>query len=103
MDVFFLFMYLIMSRSLYKGIYLNNDILSLLKTGKMESVREITTRDRSVTIIPQFIGKKVFIYNGKEYHSISVSAEMVGHKFGEFVITRKKAVYKKKAVKKKVR
>jgi small subunit ribosomal protein S19 len=92
-----------MSRSLYKGIYLSNHILSLFKTGKLESVREITTRDRSVTIIPQFIGKKIFIYNGKDYHSISVSPEMVGHKFGEFVGTRKRAVYKKKSVKKKVK
>lgn len=92
-----------MSRSLYKGVYLSSNILTLLQTGKLESVREITTRDRSVTIIPQLIGKKVFIYNGKGYHSISISAEMVGHKFGEFVGTRKRAVYKKKAVKKKVK
>lgn len=90
-----------MSRSLYKGVYLSSNILTLLQTGKLESVREITTRDRSITIIPQLIGKKLFIYNGKEYFSILVSAEMVGHKFGEFVGTRKRAVYKKKTVKKK--
>lgn len=92
-----------MSRSLYKGVYLSSNILTLLQTGKLESVREITTRDRSITIIPQLIGKKLFIYNGKEYFSVLVSPEMVGHKFGEFVGTRKRAVYKKKTVKKKVK
>ena len=90
-----------MSRSLYKGSYLNIDIKNLLLNNQLEGIREITTKDRSSTIIPQLVGKKVSVYNGKEYHPLIVSSDMVGHKFGEFVGTRKRAVYKKKNVKKK--
>lgn len=92
-----------MSRSLYKGVYLNDLFKQMLINGQVDNVREITTRDRSNTIVPQFVGKRVFVYNGKDYHAVSVSIDMIGHKFGEFVGTRKRAIYKKKAAKKKSR
>ncbi len=73
-----------MARSLWKGPFceINFD-------------KEKIWSRRSV-ILPQFIGKKFFIYNGKIFISLKVSEEMVGHKFGEFASTRKKAVHKKK-------
>ena len=40
------------------------------------------------TIIPDFIGASFLIYNGKKFISITVSEDMVGHKFGEFAPTR---------------
>jgi len=90
-----------MSRSLYKGVYLNNFLKQLIVNNRVDSIREITTRDRSNTITPQFVGKRIFVYNGKDYHSVMVTSDMIGHKFGEFVGTRKRAIYKKKAAKKK--
>jgi small subunit ribosomal protein S19 len=90
-----------MSRSLYKGVYVNDTIKQYLMCNSGEHLRELQTRDRSSTILPQLVGKQISVYNGKEYHKIQISSSMVGHKFGEFVSTRKRAVYKKKAVKKK--
>jgi len=90
-----------MSRSLYKGVYLNSEIKQYLMCNTGETLRELQTRDRSSTIVPQLVGKKISVYNGKEYHNIQILVDMVGHKFGEFVGTRKRAVYKKKAAKKK--
>lgn len=90
-----------MSRSLYKGVYVNDEIKQYLMCNSGETLRELQTRDRSSTIVPQLVGKTISVYNGKEYHNIQVSSEMIGHKFGEFVGTRKRAVYKKKAAKKK--
>ena len=53
------------------------------------------------TILPQNIDRNFFIYNGKNFISIKISEEMVGHKFGEFAITRKKPVHKSSKKKRK--
>lgn len=86
-----------MSRSLHKGFYINGDIKRVLKLERLGiKVNSVTTMDRSSTIVPQLTGKKVLLYNGRAYHPIYVSSDMIGHKFGEFVSTRKKAIYKRK-------
>ncbi|NLI74238.1 MAG: 30S ribosomal protein S19 [Euryarchaeota archaeon] len=51
--------------------------------------REITrTHRRDVPIIPQFVGKKVSVYNGKEFIEFEIKPEMIGHFTGEFAMTR---------------
>jgi small subunit ribosomal protein S19 len=45
---------------------------------------------RRSMILPKSIGKKYLIYNGKTFISLQVTADMIGHKFGEFANTRKK-------------
>jgi len=48
------------------------------------------TECRDIIIIPQIIGKTVRVHNGKEFLSLLIDKEMVGHRLGEFVLTRKK-------------
>ena len=48
----------------------------------------IKTWSRKSTIIPEFIGVSFLIYNGKKFIPITISEDMVGHKFGEFAPTR---------------
>jgi small subunit ribosomal protein S19 len=51
--------------------------------------REVTrTHRRDVPIIPQFVGKKVSVYNGKEFIEFEIKPEMIGHFTGEFALTR---------------
>lgn len=50
---------------------------------------------RRSTILPHCIDKTYDIENGKQYIQILVTSEMIGHKFGEFVRTKKKALHKK--------
>ncbi|HHT76083.1 MAG TPA: 30S ribosomal protein S19 [Methanomassiliicoccaceae archaeon] len=51
--------------------------------------REVTrTHRRDVPIIPQFVGKKVAVYNGKEFIEFEIKPEMIGHFTGEFAMTR---------------
>ena len=50
---------------------------------------ELRTHLRDFPITPQFVGKLVHIHNGKEFQKIGVTAEMIGHKLGEFALTRK--------------
>ncbi len=52
--------------------------------------REVTrTHRRDVPIIPQFVGRRVAVYNGKEFIEFEVKPEMIGHYTGEFAMTRK--------------
>jgi small subunit ribosomal protein S19 len=79
-----------MARSLKKGPFVD---ASLMK--KVEKVNEsgkkevIKTWSRRSTIYPQFIGHTFAVHNGKEFVPVYVTEDMVGHKLGEFVLTRK--------------
>ena len=50
----------------------------------------IKTKCRDVIIIPQMVGKNIRIHNGKEFIPILIQSEMIGHRLGEFVLTRKR-------------
>ncbi|CCH61953.1 hypothetical protein TBLA_0F04200 [Henningerozyma blattae CBS 6284] len=53
----------------------------------------IRTNARSATILPQFVGLKFQVHNGKEYVAFEVTKDMVGYKLGQFAPTRKKFSY----------
>lgn len=81
---------LLKGRSAWKGPHIVPlPIAEAMKTGK-----PIRTNARSCTILPQFVGLKFQVHNGKEYVEIEVSDDMVGSKLGEFAATRKKFRYK---------
>jgi ribosomal protein S19 len=56
----------------------------------------IRTQARSATILPNFVGLKFQVHNGKVYHDVTITEEMVGHKLGEFSPTRKTFIWNKK-------
>jgi small subunit ribosomal protein S19 len=49
----------------------------------------VRTHRREIPIIPEFVGKTVHIYNGKEFSPVEIKPEMIGHALGEFALTRK--------------
>lgn len=49
----------------------------------------VRTHRKDLPIVPQFVGKIVSVYNGKEFKEVEVKPEMIGHFVGEFVLTRK--------------
>src|SRR2546429_3093198 len=53
----------------------------------------VRTHCRDVPILPDFIGKKVAIHNGKEFVTVEIKSEMIGHFIGEFAMTRKPVVH----------
>jgi ribosomal protein S19, bacterial/organelle len=78
-----------MSRSLKKGAFVDEHLLKkveALGTGKKEVIK---TWSRRSTIFPQFVEHTFAVYNGKEHVPVYVTEDMVGHKLGEFVPTRK--------------
>ena len=77
-----------MGRSLKKGPYVD---VKLAKTGismDPDNLQPIKTWARACTIIPEFIGKTFMVHNGKDFRKVYVTENMVGHKLGEFSITR---------------
>ena len=49
----------------------------------------VRTHRRDLPIIPQFVGKTVSVYNGKEFKDVEIKPEMIGCFIGEFIMTRK--------------
>jgi small subunit ribosomal protein S19 len=47
-------------------------------------------------VLPYFVGHRVKVHTGKSFLSLLVTENMIGHKFGEFAITRQKVFHKKK-------
>lgn len=79
-----------MSRSLKKGPFVDEHlmkkVLAMNATGKKEVVK---TWSRRSTIFPDFVEHTFAVYNGKEHIPVFITEDMVGHKLGEFVPTRK--------------
>ena len=79
-----------MARSIKKGPYVFPRLLAkvqkLNESGKKEVIK---TWSRRSTIYPDFIGHTFAVHNGKEFIPVYVTEDMVGHKLGEFALTRK--------------
>ncbi|NLE29359.1 MAG: 30S ribosomal protein S19 [Phycisphaerae bacterium] len=78
-----------MSRSLKKGPYVDEKLFQKIeKLNDSHEKRVIKTWSRRCTIIPEFIGHTFEVHNGKMFHKVFVTEDMVGHKLGEFSPTR---------------
>lgn len=78
-----------MSRSLKKGPYIDEKLLKKVnqqkKTGKKEPIK---TWARASQISPEFVGHSFAVHNGRKFINLFVTEEMVGHRLGEFALTR---------------
>lgn len=79
-----------MARSIKKGPYVFERLLKKVQKLNEEGKKEvIKTWSRRSTIFPDFIGHTFAVHNGKEHIPVYVTEDMVGHKLGEFALTRK--------------
>ncbi len=78
-----------MSRSQKKGPYVNDKLFlkvsRQIETGRKEPIK---TWARQCTIIPEFVGFTFLVHNGKVFNKVFITEDMVGHKLGEFSLTR---------------
>lgn len=78
-----------MARSLKKGIFVSVKLvkkINALNNTKKKQV--IKTWSRASTITPDFVGHTIAVHNGKNFVPVFVTENMVGHKLGEFSLTR---------------
>jgi small subunit ribosomal protein S19 len=78
-----------MSRSLKKGPYIDEKLLKKVSLAKPGDKKVIKTWARACTIVPEMIGFTFGVHNGKVHIPVLVTEDMIGHKLGEFSITRK--------------
>jgi small subunit ribosomal protein S19 len=78
-----------MGRSQKKGPYVDEKLFlkvqKQLQSGRKEPIK---TWARACTIVPEFVGYTFMVHNGKMFHKVFVTEDMVGHKLGEFSMTR---------------
>ncbi len=78
-----------MGRSLRKGPFVDEKLLTKVGKQNNEGTRNpIKTWARRCTIVPEFVGFTFMVHNGKVFNKVFVTEDMVGHKLGEFSLTR---------------
>ena len=78
-----------MGRSLKKGPFVDQHLLDKIDKMNAGTVKKpIKTWSRRSTITPDFVGLTVAVHNGKAHIPVYMSENMVGHKLGEFALTR---------------
>jgi small subunit ribosomal protein S19 len=78
-----------MSRSLKKGPYIDEKLLKkILKQKQVKDNNVIKTWSRDSQISPEFVGHKIGVHNGRKFIEVLVSEAMIGHRLGEFSLTR---------------
>lgn len=83
-----------MSRSLKKGPYVDEKLLQKVLKAKASGSRQpIKTWARACTITPVMVGTTFAVHNGRDFLPVFVEENMVGHKLGEFALTRKFIVH----------
>jgi small subunit ribosomal protein S19 len=78
-----------MSRSIKKGPFVDHHLMAKVDKARSTSdKRPIKTWSRRSTVMPDFVGLTLAVHNGKQHVPVYVTENMVGHKLGEFALTR---------------
>jgi small subunit ribosomal protein S19 len=78
-----------MARSVKKGPFVDGHLLNKVeKAVAGQDKRPIKTWSRRSTVLPDFVGLTIAVHNGKQHIPVYVTENMVGHKLGEFSLTR---------------
>ncbi len=78
-----------MSRSLRKGPFIDEHLIKkVLVAQEKRSRKPIKTWSRRSMVVPEMIGLTIAVHNGRQHVPVLISENMIGHKLGEFVMTR---------------
>ena len=78
-----------MSRSLKKGPFVDGHLMKKVEVAQASrDKRPLKTWSRRSTILPEFIGLTIAVHNGRQHVPVYINENMVGHKLGEFALTR---------------
>ena len=78
-----------MSRSLKKAPYVEEKLFNrIVAMNEKNEKKVVKTWSRSSTIFPEFVGHTIAVYDGRKHVPVYVTEDMVGHKLGEFALTR---------------
>ena len=84
-------------RSVWKGPFIDGRILSEIHNLQKANKKKIPIKivSKGSVIFPSFVGLTFFVFNGRKFINLVINENMVGHKFGEFIGTKKHPIHKK--------
>ncbi len=78
-----------MARSIKKGPFCDHHLVKKAETARATNdKRPVKTWSRRSTVLPDFVGMTIAIHNGRQHVPVLINENMVGHKLGEFALTR---------------
>ena len=78
-----------MSRSIKKGPYVQEVLLKrVVAMNEKQEKKVLKTWSRASTIFPEFVGHTIAVHDGRKHVPVYITEDMVGHKLGEFALTR---------------
>ncbi|MBI4610548.1 MAG: 30S ribosomal protein S19 [Candidatus Rokubacteria bacterium] len=78
-----------MGRSLKKGPYVDETLLARVEElNRARGKKVLKTWSRRSTIVPEFVGHTLAVHNGRKFIPVYITENMVGHRLGEFALTR---------------
>ena len=78
-----------MARSLRKGPFVDEHLIQkVMKAQDSNDRKPIKTWSRRSVIVPEMIGLTIAVHNGRVHVLVSINENMIGHKLGEFAVTR---------------
>ena len=77
-----------MARSLKKGPFVDHHLMKKVEVAGSNSKKPIKTWSRRSMVLPEMVGFTIAVHNGKVHVPVLVNENMVGHKLGEFALTR---------------
>ena len=78
-----------MSRSIKKGPFIDHHLLKKVETARTNNdKRPIKTWSRRSMVVPDMVGLTIAVHNGRDHVPVYITENMVGHKLGEFAVTR---------------
>jgi small subunit ribosomal protein S19 len=77
-----------MARSLKKGPFVDLHLMKKVEAAGQNSKKPIKTWSRRSMVLPEMVGMTIAVHNGKQHVPVLVNENMVGHKLGEFAVTR---------------
>ncbi len=78
-----------MARSIKKGPFCDHHLVKKAETARATNdKRPVKTWSRRSTVLPDFVGLTIAVHNGRQHVPVLVNENMVGHKLGEFALTR---------------
>ncbi len=78
-----------MSRSTKKGFFVEESLMNKIEAMNANNEKKVVkTWSRSSTIFPEFVGHTIAVHDGRKHVPVYITEDMVGHKLGEFALTR---------------
>jgi small subunit ribosomal protein S19 len=84
-------------RNVLRQFHVIEDFVSRAKV-KISKGKAVRTHQRDLTIVPEMVGMRIDLHNGKTFLPINITGDMIGHTFGEFSLTRSRVKHSKAGI-----